>query len=135
MSTCPIPCLESSSTPSHLPKPCMRKYRFQNKSFLFSKTHYRGSVKILDYPPSRIAEYRSETVMVLIRSDLLDDSPRQIFGKSSVEIPFTIMFHFCFISCHALTPNFLGCLGAHGKHYAISKLLMLIYLHAYININ
>ena len=36
-------------------KPCMRKYRFQNKSFLFSKTHYRVSVKILDYPPSRIS--------------------------------------------------------------------------------
>ena len=76
-----------------------------------------------------------KTVMVFIRSDLLDHLPTQLSGKSSIEIPFTIMFHFSFLSCHALTPNFLGCPGAHGMHYTISKTLVLIYLHAYININ
>ena len=36
------------------------KYRFQNKSFLFLKTHYLVSVNILDYPPRRIADHFSE---------------------------------------------------------------------------
>ena len=51
----PLPCLEPSLTPSRMPKPNVRKYRFQNKRFLFSKTHYRVSVNILDYPPRQIA--------------------------------------------------------------------------------
>ena len=46
-------------SPHQLPHICLSRMRvkissFQNKSFLFSKTHYRISVKILDYPPSRI---------------------------------------------------------------------------------
>ena len=53
-------------TPSHMPKPNASKISsFQNKSFLFSKTHYRISVNTLDYPPRRIAGYFSETVMGL----------------------------------------------------------------------
>ena len=85
MSTCPIPCPESSPTPSHMPKPNASKISsFQNKSLLFLKTHYRILVNTLDYPPRLIAGYFSETVMVLIRSDLLDNSPRQFFRKSSV---------------------------------------------------
>ena len=55
MSTCPIPCLESSLTPSHMPKPNVKKYSFQNKRFLFLKTLYRVLVNILDYTPRRIA--------------------------------------------------------------------------------
>ena len=31
MSTCPIPCLESSSTPSHMPKPNVRKIQFSKQ--------------------------------------------------------------------------------------------------------
>ena len=64
---------------------------------------------------------------VSLRDELLDHYPRQFFGKSSLEIPFTTIFHFSFLSCHALTPNFLGCPGAYGMHYAISKKFMLIY--------
>ena len=128
MSTCPIPCPESSPTPSHMPKPNASKISsFQNKSFLFSKTYYRDSINILDYPPRRIAGQRSETVMVLIRSELLDDSPRQFFEKSSFEIPFTNIFPFYFLSCHALTPNILGCPSAYGMHYANPNKIMLIY--------
>ena len=115
LSTCPIPCPESSLTLSHMPKLNASKISsFQNKSFLFLKTYYRVSIKILDYPPGRIAGYRSETVMVLIRSDLLDDSPRQFFLRNS----FHKHFCFCFLSCHALTPNILGCPSAYGMHYA-----------------
>ena len=119
MSTCPNPCLESSPTPSHMPKTNASKIiSFQNKTFLFSKTHYRISVNTLDYPPRRIARYFSKTVMVLIQSELLDNSPRQFFEKSSVEIPFTNTFVFLSISCHALTPNILGCPSVYGMHDA-----------------
>ena len=43
--THPFPLLEPSLTPSRMPKPSVRKYCFQNKRFLFSKTYYRVSVK------------------------------------------------------------------------------------------
>ena len=120
MSTCPIPCPESSPTPSHMPKPNASKIIvFKTKNFLFSKTYYRDSVNILDYPPKKIAGKRPKTFMVLIQSDLLDDSPSQFFRKSSFEIPFTKIFPFYFLSCHALTPDILGYPSAYGMHYAI----------------
>ena len=58
-----LECLHDQShvpSPHRLPHICLSRMRvkisnFQNKSFLFSKTHYRISVKILDYPPRRIA--------------------------------------------------------------------------------
>ena len=53
---------------------------------------------------------------------------RKIFRRNS----FYKHFHFCFISCHALTPNILGCPSAYGMHDANSNKLMLIYSHAYI---
>ena len=69
---------------------------------------------------------------VFLRDDLLDNSPRQFFGKSSFEIPFTTIF--LFISCHALTPIILGCPSAYEMHYVIFIQHMLIYInHAYIN--
>ena len=105
--THPLPFLEPSLTPSSMPKPNVRKYHFQNKSFLFSKTHYRVSVNILDYPPRRITgSFFPKQSWVNLRDELLDNSPRQFFEKSSLEIPFTIIFPF--LSCHALTPITLG---------------------------
>ena len=69
---------------------------------------------------------------VRLRDELLDNSPRQFFGKSSVEIPFTNIFVFLSISCDALTPNILGCPSAYGMHDANPKTFMLIYSHAYM---
>ena len=51
--------LSHVSSPHRLPHICLSRMRvkissFPNKSFLFLKTHYQISVKILDYPPSRI---------------------------------------------------------------------------------
>ena len=48
--THPFPLLEPSLTPSNMPKPSVRKYCFQNKRFLFSKTYYRVSVKSIGQP-------------------------------------------------------------------------------------
>ena len=70
--------------------------------------------------------------MVLIRSDLLDDYPRQFFEKSSLKFFSQTFFVFLSISCHALMPNILGCPSAYGMHYANPKTFMLIYSHAYI---
>ena len=71
---------------------------------------------------------------VSLRDKLLDNSPRQFFGKSSFKFfsqPFSFFFHF--LSCHALTPIYLGCPGAYEMHYAIFIQHMPIYHHAYIN--
>ena len=60
-----------------------------------------------------------------LRRELLDNYPRQFFGKSSFEIPFTTIF--IFLSCHALTPFVLGCPGPYEMHYAIFIQHMPIY--------
>ena len=67
--THPIPLLEPSLTPSRMPKPNVRKYYFQNKRFLFSKTYYRVSVKSFGQPS---------------KANLLDNSPKQFMGPSDV---------------------------------------------------
>ena len=48
--THPFPLLEPSLTLSRMPKPNVRKHRFQNKMFLFLKTSYRVSVKSIGQP-------------------------------------------------------------------------------------
>ena len=105
--------LECLHAQSHVPSPHRLPYislsrmrvksQFSKEKLFIIKNLLPSFGKILDYPPRRIARYCSETVMILIRSDLLDDSPRQFFGKSSVEIPFTKIFPFYFLSCqHSL---------------------------------
>ena len=119
--THPLPCLEPSLTPSRMPTPRVRKYRFQNKRFLFSKTCYRDLVNILDYPLRRISGSFSEQSWDSLRDKLLDHSLRKLFGKSSLEIPFKTIF--LFLSFHALTPIILGCPGAYEMHYAIFTII------------
>ena len=48
--THPLPCLEPSLAPLHMPKPRVRKHCFQNKWFLFSKTNYQVFVKSIRQP-------------------------------------------------------------------------------------
>ena len=67
--THPLPLLEPSLTPSRMPKPNVRKYCFQNKRFLFSKTYYRVSVKSICQPSE---------------ANLLDNSLKQFMGPSDV---------------------------------------------------
>ena len=129
MSTCPIPCLEFSPTPSHMPKPNVRKiYSFQNKRFLFSETYYRVSLKSIGQPSEA-------NCWVILRNSHRFASEMNCWttlqGNSSENLPrnsFHNHFHFSFIFfCHALTPIILGCPDAYGMHYAISKQFMLIY--------
>ena len=103
MSTCPISCLESSPTPSHMPKPNVRKTLFsKQKVFVlenvlpsFGKIYWktlRG--ELLGNSPKQS--------WVRLRDELLDNSLRQFFGKSSLKFlsqPFSFFFHFFFMSC------------------------------------
>ena len=69
MSTCPVPCLESSPTLSHMPKPnASKNHSFQNKIFLFSKTYYRVSVKY----------------WTTLRGELLDNAQKQSWSSSEM---------------------------------------------------
>ena len=119
-----LECLHAQShvsSPHRLPhsKPnASKKYSFQNKSFLFSKTYYRVSVKFIGQPSEE---------------NLLDNPSKKFMGPSD-ENCWTISQHnspknlpskflsqyfpFYFLSCHALTFNILGCPSAYGMHYA-----------------
>ena len=107
MPTCPIPCLESSSTPSHLPKPCMRKNRFQNKTCCSRKHTLPNFGKSIGLPSEmNVLENLPKQFMGSSDVILLDHLPTPFSGKSSIEIPFATMFIFLSISCHALTTSF-----------------------------
>ena len=132
-----IPCLEFSPTPSRMPKLNARKTSFSKQKIFVIENVLPSFRKYIGLPSkANCWVIFHKQSWVSLRDELLDNSPRQFFRKSSLEIPFkpfSILFIFL-LSCHALTPNFLGCPGAYGMHYAISKQFMLIYPnHAYIN--
>ena len=73
---------------------------------LFLKIYYRSiRYKYGTTLRGELVGELSETVMVLIRSDLLAHLPTQFSGISSFEIPFPTISVFTKIPCHALTPN------------------------------
>ena len=64
-----FPLLEPSLISPRMPKSNVRKYCFQNKRFLFSKTYYQVSVKSIGQPSE---------------ANLLDNSSKQFMGFSDV---------------------------------------------------
>ena len=124
----PFSLLEPSLTPSHMPKPNARKTSFSKQKVFVLENVLPSFGKYIELPPeANFWVIFPKQSWVSLRDDLLDNSQRQCFGKSSIEIPFTTIFHFSFLSCHVLTPNFLGCPDAYGMHHAISKPHMPIY--------
>ena len=123
--THPFPLLEPSLTPSRMPKSSVRKHRFQNKRFLFSKTYYRVSIKSIGQPSKVNCWVILRNSHGPLRLVLLDNSPRQFFEKSSFEIAFITIF--LFLSCYALTPIVLGYPSAYEMHCAIFIQHMSIY--------
>ena len=121
--THPLPCLEPSLTPLSMPKPSVRKHCFQNKRFLFSKTYYRVSVKSIGQP----SEVNCWVILQNSLEPLRGQLSKAILWKIFLEIPFTTIFPFYSLSCHALTPIDLGCPGAYEMHYAIFIQCMVIY--------
>ena len=138
MSKCPFPCLESSPTPSHLPKPCMRKISFSKQNLLFLKIHYRISVKIWDYPLRRMCwrTFQNNTwapPTCNCRTISQHHSPENHHVKFLSQ---PCSFFRKFMSC--THTKFLGYPGAYEMHDAISTQFiqhMLIYKTCiYINI-
>ena len=126
--THPFPLLEPSLTPSRMLEPNVRKTSFSKQKLFVLENIIPSFSKYIGLP----SEVNCWIIFpkqswVSLRDELLGHSPRQFFEKSSLEIPFTTTFHFSFFSCHALTPNFLGCPGAYEMCYAISKPHMSIY--------
>ena len=120
--THPFPLLESLLTLSRMLKPNVRKTSFSKQKLFVLENIIPSFDKYIGLP----SEANCWIIFLKqswdsLRDELLDHSPRQFFGKSSLEISFTTIFHFSFLSCHALTPNFLGCPCAYEMHYAISK--------------
>ena len=129
MSTCPIPCLESSPTPSHMPKPNVRKIQF-SKQKVFVLENVLPSFGKIHWTTLRgeLLGNSSKQSWVRLRNEPLDNSPRQFFRKSSLKFlsqPFSFFFYF--LLCHALTSTILRCPGAYRMHYIISKPIMPIY--------
>ena len=134
--THPFLLLESSLTPSRMPKPNVRKIQFSKQKVFVLENLIPSFGKYIGLP----SEVNCWIIFpkqswINVRDELLDHSPRQFFGKSSLEIPFTTIFHFSFLSCHALTPNFLGCPGAYEMHYSIFTIIHvnISSMHIYIN--
>ena len=97
----PNPCPKSSPTPSHMPKPnAIKISSFQNKSFLFSKTCYRVSVKywttllgeLLDNAPKQSWSSFEVICWTTLQGNSSENLPRNSFHK-----------HFCF------SLNFMSC--------------------------
>ena len=114
--THPLPCLEPSLTPSRMSKPNVRKTSFLEQNIFVLKNlipSFGKYIGLLSEANCWIIFLKQSWVS--LRDELLDDSPKQFFEKSSLEIPFTNIF--LFHSCHALTPIILGCRGAYEMHY------------------
>ena len=120
--THPFPLLESVLTLSRMLKPNVRKTSFSKQKLFVLENIIPSFGKYIGLPSeANCWIIFSKQSWDSLQDELLDHSPRQFFEKSSLEISFTTIFHFSFLSCHALTPNFLGCPYAYEMNYAISK--------------
>ena len=97
MSTCPIPCLESSPTPSHMPNPNVRKIQFsKQKVFVLENILPSFSKNYWTTLQGELLGNSQKQSWVRLRDELLDNSPRQFFKKSSLKFlsqPFSFFFH------------------------------------------
>ena len=102
MSTCPIPCLESSPTPSHMPKTNARKTSFSKQKLFVLENTLPSFGNYIGLPSeANCWIIFLEQSWVRLREELSDHSPRQFFGKSSLKFlsqPF-FTFLFIFVSC------------------------------------
>ena len=102
-----LQCLEPSLTPSCMPKPNVSKILFSKQKLFVLENLLPRFEKYIRLPSeANQLDSLPKQSLVLIRNELFDNLLTQLFRKSSLEIPLTIIFHF--LSCHALTPITLG---------------------------
>ena len=121
MSTCPIPCLKFSPTPSHILIPCMKivskqKYLF----YLWATLRYKyvrqsSEVNFLDNSLKQFMGLSDVNCLTIFQHNSSDNFPIKLLDNPRS------------ISCHALTPTIIGCPNAYEMHYSISIQYMLIY--------
>ena len=91
------PHLESSLTPSCMPKSSVRNTVFKTKGFCSRKHNTNFLIKFYwTTLRAELPDNSPKQSWVILRDELLDNSPRQFFKKSSHEIHLTNMF---FMSC------------------------------------
>ena len=98
------PCLllEPSLIPSRMPKPNVRKKKLFSKQKVFVLENILPSFGKIYWTILRgeLLGKSPKQSWVCLQDELLDNSSRQFFGKSSVEIHFTTIFLlFYFMSC------------------------------------
>ena len=119
-----LECLYAQShvlSPYRLPHTCLRQMRVKSQ---FSKQ----KLFVLENLLPRFGKH----IGLPSKANLLDNLPKQFMSPSNVNcwttsqhnslenLPSKFLsqyFPFYFLSCHALTPNILGCLSAYGMHY------------------
>ena len=129
---------ESSPTPSHFPKPCMRKHHFQNKNLLFSKIYYRSVGKNMELPSeANVLENLPNNTWAPLTCNCRTISQHH----STKNHPVKFLSQPCsfFRKTHVMYSHLIPRLpGAYEMHYAISTQYiqhMLIYKTCiYINI-
>ena len=85
--THPFPHLEPSLTPSRMSKPSVRKHCFQHKRFLYLKAYCQFPIKFYwKTLRGELLDDSSKQSLVILRYELLNNSQRQLFGKSAHEI-------------------------------------------------
>ena len=105
--THPLPCLKPSLTPSCMPKPNVIKISFSKQKLFVLENLLPRFGKYIGLPSeANMLDRLPKQSLVLIQNELFENLLTQFSGKSSLEIPLTISFHF--LSCHALTPITLG---------------------------
>ena len=127
MSTCPIPCLESSLTPSHMPKPNVRKIQFSKQKVFVLENLLPNFSKYIGQPSE-------VNCWVILRNSHGSTSEMNCWTtlqgnySENFPFPFTTVFIFLPFSFMSCTHTYhLGCPSAYGMHYAISTQFMLIY--------
>ena len=95
--THPFPLLEPSLTPSRMPKPNVRKILFSKQKVFVLENILPSFGKYIGQPSeANCWVIFLKQSWVHLRNELLDNSPRQFFGKSSLKFlsqPFSFFFH------------------------------------------
>ena len=95
--THPFPLLEPSLTPSHMPKPSVRKIMFSKQRVFVLENTLPSFGKYIGQPSeANCWVIFLKQSWVHLRDELLDNSPRKFFEKSSLKFlsqPFSFFFH------------------------------------------